>query len=60
MDKVKEFETELKFLIRSFNPPLQQAEQAMSMVDFFTTVVNKQRQLIEQKDKEIKELTKEE
>jgi len=59
MDKVKEFETELKFLIRSFNPPLQQAEQAMSMVDFFSTVINKQRQLIEEKDKQINELSKE-
>lgn len=59
MDKVKEFETELKFLIRSFNPPLQQAEQALSMVEFFTSIINKQRELIQQKDKEIEELTKE-
>ena len=59
MDKLKEFETELKFLIRSFNPPIKQAEQALNMVDFFTEIINKQRKLIEQKDKEIEELTKE-
>jgi len=59
MNKVNEFKTELKFLIRSFNPPLQQAEQALGMVDFFTEVINKQRQLIEEKDKQINELTKE-
>ena len=59
MDKVNEFKAELKFLIRSFNPPLQQAEQALGMVDFFTEIINKQSEVIQQKDKEIEELTKE-
>lgn len=48
---VDDLQKELKFLIRSFNPPIQQAEQAMDIVDTLVKImVNLKQQLDETKE----------